>query len=55
MLLTKKALEVYKDGVDVLVDNATSRENIKRYAVNLGYRVNIKEKEQEILIEIRKE
>ncbi|SHE69243.1 MULTISPECIES: sulfurtransferase TusA family protein [Caloramator] len=55
VLLTKKALTLYKDGVDVLVDNITARENIKRFATNLGYKVNVKENGQDILIEIRKE
>lgn len=55
VLLTKKALTLYKDGVDVLVDNITARENIKRFASNLGYKVNVKENGQDIFIEIRKE
>lgn len=55
VLLTKKALTIYKDGVDVVVDNVTAKENIKRFATNLGYKVNVKENGQDIYIEIRKE
>ncbi|MBZ4663681.1 MAG: hypothetical protein JG776_1396 [Caloramator sp.] len=55
VLLTKKALTLYKDGVDVVLDNSTARENIKRFATNLGYKVNVKENGQDIFIEIRKE
>ncbi|MCX7694888.1 MAG: sulfurtransferase TusA family protein [Caloramator sp.] len=55
VLLTKKALTIYKDGVDVVVDNVTAKENIKRFATNLGYKVNVKENGQDIYIKIRKE
>lgn len=54
VLLTKKALEIYKNGIDVLVDNVTARENIKRFVKNLGYNINVKEEQDGILLEIRK-
>jgi len=55
VLLTKKALELFKEGVDVVVDNVTARENIKRFAKNLGYNVDVKEENGDILLIIRKE
>lgn len=41
VLLTKKAIDQSPGGVQVLADNTTASENIKRFAGNLGYRVEI--------------
>ncbi|MBN1277498.1 MAG: sulfurtransferase-like selenium metabolism protein YedF [Deltaproteobacteria bacterium] len=40
VLLTKKALEDHSD-VDVLVDNAIAVENVKRFAANAGWAVEV--------------
>ncbi len=42
VILTKKALETEKDLV-VLVDNTTALENVKRFAINSGCAVDVKE------------
>ena len=41
VLLTKKALEQYPAGIQVLADNTTARDNITRFAKNSGYRVEV--------------
>lgn len=50
VLSTKKAIEASPDGVKVLVDNATARENIKRFAKNSGYNVEVVENDEGILL-----
>lgn len=39
VLMTKKALEQNKDGVEILVDNNTAKQNVTRFLKNAGYRV----------------
>ncbi len=56
VLCVKKELE---DGniktLEVVVDTGTSRENIKRFATNLGYKVEIKEEgDDKTLIKIER-
>ncbi|WDU84688.1 sulfurtransferase TusA family protein [Caloramator sp. Dgby_cultured_2] len=48
--MTKKAIEASPDGVKVLVDNATAKENIKRFAKNSGYNVEVVENDEGILL-----
>ena len=44
VLLTKKALSGLESGhVEVLVDTATSRNNVSRYAENKGWNVEVEE------------
>ncbi|HIV99180.1 MAG TPA: sulfurtransferase TusA family protein [Candidatus Ornithospirochaeta avicola] len=43
VIMAKKALKENKDGIDILVDNVASKENVKRYAEATGYAVEIKE------------
>jgi tRNA 2-thiouridine synthesizing protein A len=52
VLLTKRALDRSPEGVQVLVDNATARENVKRFAGNLGYNVKIAEEGQDYILTI---
>jgi len=49
VLMTKKAMESYSC-VKVLVDNVTARENIKRFAKNNGYKIDILENDEGILL-----
>ncbi len=42
VLLTKKALETEKD-ITVIVDNTVALENVKRFAINAGCLVDVKE------------
>lgn len=47
VLLTKKALAGLNSGrVEVLVDTATSRNNVSRFANNKGWNVNVEEREE---------
>jgi len=56
ILLTKKALGKIKEGeITVIVDNATSCENVSRYARSQGCQVKIEKKEEDYYVEITKE
>lgn len=47
VMLTKKALSGLESGrVEVLVDTATSRNNVSRFAGNKGWKVNVEEREE---------
>ena len=47
VMLTKKALAGLEVGrVEVLVDTATSRNNVSRFAENKGWRVEVEEREK---------
>jgi TusA-related sulfurtransferase len=52
VLLAKRALDQSPDGVQVIVDNATARENVKRFAGNLGYKVEITKEGQDYVLTI---
>lgn len=54
VLMTKKALENNKEGIDVIVDNMTARGNVERFMKNYGYKVTIKEKEDDFILSARK-
>ncbi|MDS1003690.1 sulfurtransferase TusA family protein [Clostridium sp. FAM 1755] len=54
VLMTKKALENNKEGIDVIVDNMTARGNVERFMKNSGYKVTIKEKEDDFILSARK-
>lgn len=43
VLMTKNGLAKSPEGVEVMVDNETSKENVSRYAVNNGYQVSVDE------------
>ena len=46
VMLTKKALSGHEAGrVEVLVDTATSRNNVSRFGQNKGWKVNTEERE----------
>ncbi len=54
VLMTKKALGESPLGIEVLVDNNTARNNVERYAKNLGYKIDIQGEDDNIKITIRK-
>lgn len=54
VLMTKKGVDGSPNGVDVLVDNVTARENIKRFASNKGYSIEVEENSGEFLLKLRK-
>ena len=48
VIKTKQAIEKeHPDALEVLVDNATAKENVSRFAAHAGYRVTVKELEDE--------
>jgi len=54
VLMTKKALNEEKDGIDVIVDNNTAKENVRRFMKNSGYSVEIEEKDGTFVLKARK-
>jgi tRNA 2-thiouridine synthesizing protein A len=50
----KKMDEIGKGMIEVLVDTATSKDNIERMATNQGWRVEIQDKEDEYLLILTK-
>lgn len=55
VVITCKKMEKIGTGtIEVLVDAATSRDNIKRMAINQGWQVEIQEKEDEFLLILTK-
>ncbi|NLJ79021.1 MAG: SirA family protein [Tissierellia bacterium] len=54
VLMTKKALDNHPDGLDIVVDNNTARENVERFLNHSGYSTVIKEDEDTYLIEARR-
>lgn len=54
VLITKKSLELHSEGIKVLVDNTTARDNIKRFAGNLRYSVKIDKKDEDFILTIQK-
>lgn len=54
VLMTKKAVAANPSGASILVDNVTASENIKRFAKNKGYKVEITEDQDGILLVLSK-
>ena len=54
VLMTKRALDSNSQGIEVLVDNITARENIKRFADNLGYQIVVDKKDEDYLLKLFK-
>lgn len=54
VLMTKKVIEKNPSGVKVLVDNATARENITRFGINAGYKVDVKQDEEGFILALSK-
>ena len=50
----KKMDQIEKGTIEVMVDTATSRDNIERMATNQGWQVEVKEKEDEFLLVLTK-
>lgn len=50
VLMTKKGLERNPEGIKVLVDNNTACMNVKRFMEHSGYKVSIKESDEEVIL-----
>lgn len=54
VLMTKKSLEKYPEGIDIIVDNNTAKSNVERFLNSKGYIATVIEKEDVFIIEARK-
>lgn len=54
VLMTKKALDQKSDKIEVLVDNATAMQNIKRFITNNNYKIEIEKSGSEYKLIISK-
>ena len=54
VVLTRKALEQSPGGVEVILDNATSRDNVKRFAESRSYKVVVKNDGEDFVLAITK-
>ena len=54
VLLTKNAIEKHPEGIEILVDNNTAKNNITRFLKNLGYNLEFKNENEDTLIIVRK-
>lgn len=54
VLMTKNAINQHPEGIEILVDNNTAKNNIERYLKKLGYVLNFKDEDGNTLITVRK-
>jgi tRNA 2-thiouridine synthesizing protein A len=52
VLKTKKGLLANPEGVEVIVDNNTAKENIKRFAGSQGYNVDVQEQNEDFILKL---
>lgn len=52
VLLTKKALEQHPAGIEVILDSTVSRDNVKRFAENTGYKVAVSQDDKRYVLTI---
>jgi TusA-related sulfurtransferase len=54
VLLAKKGIEKNPEGIQVLVDNTTARDNITRFGGNSGYKVEASTQGSDFLLTLKK-
>lgn len=54
VLMAKNAIERSSEGIDILVDNNTAKNNVSRFLKNQGYKLEYKNEDEDILIIARK-
>jgi len=54
VLMAKKALNGEKADIDVIVDNNTAKENVRRYLRSAGYSVEIEEIDDTFMLKARR-
>lgn len=54
VLMAKKALDLNSSGIQIVVDDTTARNNIKRFADNLNYKVDISQKGEDFVLTLKK-
>jgi len=50
VLMSKNAIKANPDSIEILVDNNTARENVRRFLSSSGYEVEIKESGEDFLL-----
>ena len=53
-LTARKALEQFPTGVQVILDNTTARDNVKRFAESKNYKVAVKSDGEDFVLAITK-
>lgn len=54
VLMLKKAMDGGGENFEIIVDNTAAKENITRFAGNLGYNVTVNEKEGDYILTVAK-
>ena len=54
VLMAKKTLESNKNGFEIIVDNNAAKENVSRFIKSSGFKVEVKEIEEDFLIRAKK-
>jgi TusA-related sulfurtransferase len=54
VLATKKAMEENPDGVMIMVDNTTSKENVQRFMLKNGYQVTVEKIDEAFVLTAKK-
>lgn len=54
VLMAKNAIERSTEGIYILVDNNTAKNNVSRFLKNQGYKIDYKDEGEDILIIARK-
>mgnify|MGYP000253249543 CR=1 FL=1 len=54
VLMAKKGIEENSEGIDILVDNNTAKNNVSRFLRNQGYKLEYRNEDEDILIIARK-
>ncbi|WP_243125461.1 MULTISPECIES: sulfurtransferase TusA family protein [Clostridium] len=54
VLMAKKALTDYPEGIEIMVDNTTAKNNVERYMKQSGYAVSVKELNDDFILYAKK-
>ncbi|MDF2672498.1 MAG: preprotein translocase subunit TatB [Clostridiales bacterium] len=54
VLMSKKAIEKSPEGIKIIVDNVTAIENIRRFASNSGYSIEVLEQDDDFILTLGK-
>lgn len=54
VLQAKRGLEQNSEGIEIMVDNKVSVENVSRFAENSGYKVSVEESSEGFNLKINK-
>lgn len=54
VIMMKNAMTSREAAYEVLVDNVTARENVTRFAMHQGYKVQVKEQGDDFILQVTK-